>query len=225
MAPDAIPVRALASIATLSPDAVQHLFGASATLRGTEQLALVQLGQVRAHVSVQQGPTLDLQLDSLDASSTTSALGLRLQGPVGVLDASSVQPLQSALTVPEGLKAAWRMGDEATLGIGSLAIQVPVAVGNELAMGVERALWLGAGSPETARWLPQTTWTATPKTAKEPDNDPRVATILGRVVTETDVRQARLRRQRIRLSPGQIVTPAARSLAREWGVFDDTAPT
>jgi len=217
MAPDAIPVRVLASIATLPPDAVRHLFGASATLRGTERVALVQLGQTRAHAAVRAGATLDLHLDALDASSLTSPSGLQLQGPVGVLGAPTPQPIRSILTVPEGLKSAWRMDDEATVGLASLAVQVSVVTGNELAMGVERALWLGAGSPETARWLPQTAWRTTPD--PESEADPRLTTVARRVVTETDVRQARLRRQRIRLAPGQIVTPAARSLAREWDVF------
>ncbi|GAB5537175.1 MAG: hypothetical protein Rubg2KO_34240 [Rubricoccaceae bacterium] len=221
MAPDAIPVRALASVATLPPDAVQHLFGASSSLRGSERLALIQLGQVRAHVSIQPGMTLSLQLDRLDASSTTEPSGLRLQGPVGVLTAPSTRPVQSVLTVPEGLKAAWRMGDEATLGLGPLAVRVPVNVGNELAIHVERALWLGAGSPKTARWLPQTDWSLEPD-PEEAQVDPRIAIVAGRVVTETDVRQARLRRQRIQLAPGQIVTPAARSLAREWNVFESS---
>ena len=40
-----------------------------------------------------------------------------------------------------------------------------------------------------------------------------------RVVTETDVRQARLKHRRIRLTPGQIVTPAAQTLGREAGIF------
>ena len=219
MAPDAIPVHALASVATLPPEAVRQLFGAGAALRGTERMALVYLGQARAHVAVRAASTLSIHLDALDASSIHAASGLRLQGPVGVLDAPAPQPVRSMLTVPEGLKAAWRMGDEATVGLGSLAVRVPVETGSPLALGVERALWLGAGSPETARWLPQTSWATTPE--PEPPPDPRIAVIGGRVVTETDVRQARLKRQRIRLSDGQIVTPAARSLAREWDVFTD----
>ncbi|MEO0560169.1 MAG: hypothetical protein AAF170_18530 [Bacteroidota bacterium] len=218
MAPDAIPVRQLASVATLPPDAAQHLFGVP--LRGSERVALVQLGQTRTHVAVQPGAALALQLDCLDASSISTPSRLRLQGPVGVLPTPRPQRLRSSLTVPEGLKAAWRLGDEAAVGLGPLAIQVPVAVGNELAMNVERAVWLGAGSPETARWLPQTEWSREPD-PEEVRVDPRTAIIAGRVVTETDVRQARLRRQRIQLAPGQIVTPAARSLAREWDVFAD----
>jgi hypothetical protein len=219
IAPDAIPVREHASVATLPPDAVRDLFGASATLRGSERLAVIQRGQVRAHVAVLPGKTLALHLDAFDASSMASLTSLRIQGPVGVLEAPTVQPIRSTLRVPEGLKAAWRMGDEATVGLGSLAVRVPVETGLELALSVDRALWLGAGSPGMARWLPQTTWAAVPDS--EPKADPRIAVVPRRVVTETDVRQARLRRQRIRLAPGQIVTPAARSLAREHGVFTD----
>lgn len=40
-----------------------------------------------------------------------------------------------------------------------------------------------------------------------------------RVITENDVRQAILRGQKIRIEPGVIVTPAARDLGRQHGVF------
>jgi len=43
-----------------------------------------------------------------------------------------------------------------------------------------------------------------------------------RLVTENDVRQAIMKKQKIRLSPGVIVTPAAQDLAKEHDVF--TAP-
>lgn len=221
MAPDAIPVRPRASVATLPPEAIQALFGASTTLRSSTQVALVRLGEVRAYVAVRPGAALTLEVDALDASSLGSASGLRLQGPVGAFEAPTPQAVQSVLRIPKGLKAAWRMGDTATIGLGPLATQVAVETGDALALHAEQALWLAAGSPATARWLPQTTWALEPD--PEPVSDPRIATIARRVVTETDVRQARLRHQRIQLAPGQIVTPSARSLAREWNLFTELA--
>ena len=43
----------------------------------------------------------------------------------------------------------------------------------------------------------------------------------GRLITENDVRQARVHHQTIVVRDGQIVTPAARSLGRELGVLRD----
>ena len=221
MGPDAIPVRELASVATLPADAVRALFGRDAALRGTERVAVVRQGHVVARVAAEAGSALALQLDALDARAIPSATGLRLQGPVGVVDAPAPRPVQSRLWVPEGLKSAWRIGDEATVGLGPIALRVAVDVG-DLGLAVDRALWVGAGAPETARWLPAVTWER--DAPVPPDADPRVAVVPRRVITESDVRQARLRRQTIRLAPGQIVTPAARSLSRETGVLVEADP-
>ena len=220
MRPDAIPVHELASLARLPPDAVRSLFGRDATLRGTERLAVVRLGQPVAHVAVEPGSALALQLDRLDASSLGDRTGLRLQGPVGAIDAPAPQLVENRLSVPEGLKSAWRIGDEAVLGLGPIALRARVEVG-ELGLAVDRALWIGAGAPETARWLPTTTWEKTD--SPQSDADAGVAVVSRRVITESDVRQARLKQQTIRVAPGQIVTPAARSLGRESGVLLELA--
>lgn len=223
MAPDAIPVHPQASVATLPPEAITTLFGPNAGLRLGAEVALVHLGEICARVAVQTGAALAVELDAIDARSMGPRTGLRLRGPVGVLDAPPHQTLRSVLRIPGGLKAAWRMGDTATLGLGSLAVQVPVETGDALTLHAERALWLAAGAPSIARWLPQTTWPTAP--TPEPASDPRIARVAGRVITENDVRQARLRQQRIQLAAEQIVTPAARSLAREWDVFvESTRP-
>ena len=221
MRPDAIPVRALASVATLPPDAVRALFGRDAALRGPERVAVVRQGQVVARVAVEAGSALALRLDRLDRQAVDAPTGLRLQGPVGAVDAPAPQLVESRLELPEGLKAAWRIGDEATVALGPVALRVAVAVG-ALGLAVDRALWVGAGAPDAARWLPAVTWERDAPAA--PDADPRVAVVSRRVITESDVRQARLRRQTIRVAPGQIVTPAARSLGRETGVLVEAPP-
>ena len=222
MRPDAIPVRPLASRAVLPPDAVAALFGAGATLRETARVSLVQKGREVGQVAVMPGAALPggvpggvaVVLDQSDAAEGP----IRLQGPVGVVGPVAAVPVQSRLVLPDGLRRAWGVGERATLGLGAVAASVEVANGTEAVAEVERALWLGAGRPETARWLAGVEWAA--ETPADAPADDRTLTVARRVVTETDVRQARLRRQQIRLGPGQIVTPAARSLAAEWGVFE-----
>ena len=212
--PDALAVRALASRAVLPPDAVARLFGARYALRGTERVAVVWLGTVLFHVPAEGGTALGLDLDATDAAPPAS--GLRLQGPGGVVDAPAPVPVRSRLVLPDGTRRAWGVPERATVALGPLALAVPVEGGTDPHVALDRALWAGAGRPETARWLPSVD--LAPPAPPTPDD--RVRTVARGVVTETDVRQARLRRQTIRLRPGQIVTPAARSLGREWGVIE-----
>ena len=212
MRPDAIPVRAMASRAVLPPDAIAALFGPGARLGPTARVTLVRLGRAQGQVAVVSGAALAVTLDR----SMGDEGAVRLQGPVGVVGPVETGQLCSRLVLPDGLRRAWNVGESATLALGPLALAVPVASGPEARAEIERAAWLAAGRPETARWLPGVAWERDPETP-----DPGAQVVERRVVTETDVRQARLRRQRIRLGPGQIVTPAARSLAREWDVFED----
>ena len=222
--PDAIPVRAAGSRAVLSPDAAARLFGGP--LRGTERVAVVHLGHVLARVAAEGGAALALALDGVDAGALPAppdgrphVEGLRLQGPVGVVDAPAPAPVRSRLVLADGTRRAWNVPDRAVLALGAVALAVPVeaaAGGAEPHLAVDRALWRAAGRPETARWLPGVDLTP----PAPPAADARVYAVERGVVTETDVRQARLRRQTIRVRPGQVVTPAARSLGREWGVFE-----
>lgn len=209
MRADALPVRPLGSLATLPPGPLAALFGAGATLRPSAVLEVVRLGEVVARVPAAAGDALRLRADALAEVGGT----VHLRGPTGAV-AVEAEPARSRLVLPDGLRRAWGVGETAVLGLGAVALAVPVESGPDAAAEVERALWLGAGRPETARWLPGVDL-APP--VPEPADGPLV--IERRVVTETDVRQARLKRRRIRLTPGQIVTPAARALAREAGVF------
>ena len=213
--PDALAVRPVASHAVLSPDAALALFGAP--LRGTERVRVVRHGRDVAPVPVSAGPSPRLVLDALfDAPSDA----LRIAGPVGAVPAPPPERVSSRLVLPAGLSRAWGVGETAVVGIGALAVKVPVEAGTDAGLDVDRALWLAAGRPETARWLAQTSWPdADAMTLPDADAAPDALVVPRRVVTETDVRQARLRRQTIRIAPGQIVTPAAATMAREWDVF------
>ena len=215
MRPDAIPARPLGSRAVLPPDALAALFGAGAVLRPSATVEVVRLGEVVARVAVESGPALALRLDSTDAAP---ADGLSVRGPVGAMPVGAPACVRSRLVLPDGLRRAWNVPDRATVAAGAVAVTVPVASGPEPLVELDRALWLGAGRPDVARWLPGLDLAPEPD---EPEADARETVVERRVVTETDVRQARLHRRRIRLTPGQIVTPAARSLAREWDVFEE----
>lgn len=219
--PDALAVRPVASHAVLPPEAVAALFGTA--LRGTERVEVVRLGRVVAAVPVSPGPALRLVLDaSVEVDPDALASGLRLRGPVGVCNAPVPEPVAARLTLPGGTARAWGVGETAVVALGPVALSVAVetgAPGTDSAVHVDRALWIAGGRPATARWLPQTEGFA--ETPAEADVAAETALVVPRrVVTETDVRQARLARTRIRVAPGQIVTPAALSLAREWGVFE-----
>ncbi len=212
--PDALAVRPAASHAALPPEAALALFGAP--LRGSERVRVVRHGRDVATVLAAAGPAARLVLDALFDAPTD---GLRLSGPIGAIPAPAPERVRSRLVLPAGLIRAWGVGAVAVVGLGAVALKVPVEAGSEAGLDAERALWLAAGRPETARWLAQTDW---PDAGAMADADvaPGALVIPRRVVTETDVRQARTRRRTIRLTPGQIVTPAAAQLAREWAVFE-----
>lgn len=213
MRPDAIPVRPLGSRAVLPPDAQETLFGKGATLRASATVEVVRLGEVVGRVAVVAGAALALYADATDIIEGA----VTLRGPVGTLDPVTACAVCSRLVLPDGLRRAWNVPDHATIGLGPVAVGVPVEAGPEAGAEVDRALWLAAGRPETAQWLPGVDLSPAPDAELADDG---VLVVDRRVVTETDVRQARLKHRKIRLTPGQIVTPAARSLGREADVFE-----
>ena len=217
--PDALAVRPLASRAVVPPATAEALFGAP--LRGTERLEVVRLGRVVASVPVAAGGELRLVLD---ASMDVPADGLRLAGPVGTVDAPRPEAVATRLVLPTGLVRAWGVGETAVVALGPIAVRVPVVAGAETGVEVDRTVWVAAGRPEAGRWLPQTDWQPEMTAATQEDEPGAAFVVPRRVVTETDVRQARLKRRTIRVAPGQVVTPAAQSLAREWNVFEGGTP-
>jgi len=198
----------------LPPAALAALFGAGATLRPSATVEVVRLGEVVAAVAAVPGDALALFLDGTDSIPSD---GLRLRGPIGAVPVGPPERVRQRLVLPDGLRRAWGVGEEATLAFGRVAVSLAVESGAEPLVEIGRALWLGAGRPDVARWMPGVDLAPEP----EPEADSHQLVIERRVVTETDVRQARLKHRRIRLAPGQLVTPAARSLAREWDVFED----
>jgi len=191
--------------------ALAAAFGKGAVLRPSAVLEVVRLGEVVGRVAVAAGTTLTLHTDTVDGIEGE----VMLRGPLGAVGPVSAAPIRSRLVLPDGLRRAWGVGERAVVEVGGVAVGLAVEAGPEAGVEMERALWLGAGRPETARWLPGVD--LAPPVAPEAEG-PLV--IDRRVVTETDVRQARLKHRRIRLTPGQIVTPAAQSLGREAGVFE-----
>ena len=145
---------------------------------------------------------------------------LRLRGPKGALDAPAVEATPRALVLPAGLLGAWRLkaGQRVTIQAGAVAFgDVVVEEGQPAHVRLDPPDGLAAGLAEGAavRWNP-TLDLASPEPASKPD--PKVRPT-GRLITENDVRQARLRNQTIVVQSGQILTPAARSLGRELGVL------
>ena len=215
--PDAIPVAPLEPGVCLDGPSVAALYGKGYRLAGSERVGLSRLGRTLAHLPVTPGPT-SIRLDGPLRAALDGLNGLRLVGPCGSAAAPPASSVVSRLVLPTGLRAAWGVPAVATLALGDLAVQVPVAEGPVPTVELDRGLWHAASEPATAQWLPSVQWASLGAPELAPETDASVVT--RRVVTENDVRQARLRHRKIRLSPGQVVTPAAQSLAREWGVFD-----
>ena len=216
--PDAIPVAAAASSVALDAALVVALFGRGYTLRGTERVQLARRGRDAGTATVTAGPP-SLTLDALAADALAGLDGVRLVGPTGSAAAPPAHLLTPRLGLPAGLRRAWGVADAATLALGRVAVRAAVEDAATAGLTVDRALWLSAGRPATARWLAGDALLAPPASSPAVDSPIAITEIPRRVVTETDVRQARLHGRRLRLRPGQVVTPAAQSLAREWDVF------
>ena len=220
-----IPIRPADSRAVLPPEAVAALFGAGHRLRGTERVEVVALGKQVTAVEVHPGPTLRLVLDAADRHAAPPDAPLRLVGPKGVLLLDPpAEALPSRLVLPPGLLTAWGLapGRRVAVAVGRAVLtDVPVEAGEAVALHADRAVLLAGEVTEShaARWLPDfEAPTSSPPSPGAPPSEPATPP---RVITENDVRQARKRREKLRVGPGQIVTPAARALGRELGVLDE----
>lgn len=210
MRPDTIPVRPLASRAVVPTRQLATLFGEGARLTSSAQVEVVHRGEVVAWVPVEVGDPLALVVDA-----TVHVEGsVALRGLVGAIGPVQAAVAQSRLVLPEGIVRAWGLSETAVLGLGAVAVAVPIEIGPAPVAHIEHALWLGAGRPGTARWLPGVSLSS-----PTPPADDGLTRLDAKVITETDVRQARLKRRQIQVRADQIVTPAARSLAREWNVL------
>ncbi len=219
--PDAIPLRLAHSRAVLTPTGVHALFGDGYTLRGSEQVFVARSTQREVPIAVEVGSAFRVVLDALDRHALGEAPSLRLRGPAGSVEAPTVEPVRRVLALPPGLVRAWGLttGQTVTVQAGPVAFGDVNVNEGEGFICLDRADALAAGLKEgdTARWARDVSLSVpTPLACSSTKVRPT-----GRVVTETDVRQARLKGQRIVIRPGQIVTPAARSLGRELGILDE----
>lgn len=218
--PDALPLRIAASHAVLSPDDVRALFGSGYALRESEHVFVTRTGHGEVRVPVAGAADRRLVLDALDRHALGDGLPLRLLGPAGSVDAPSPVPVQRALRLPVALVKAWglRMGQAITVQAGAVAFgDVTVEEGEgHVRLGRADALAAGLRAGDTVRWNRDVTLTAPPAPPEEAARDVRAT---GRLITENDVRQARLRGQQIVVRPDHIVTPAAHSLGRELGIL------
>jgi len=221
MAPDAIPIQPIRSYAVLTGEMIEVLFGEGYRLRGTERVEVLQRGTLKGMADVILNEASALFLDAADRSNL-SGEDLRLRGPKGFLPAPSPQPITAMLELPAGLMAAWNLseGQRTTTAVGDVALRATVALGEAVCLRVDRSLVFAGDLDETgtARWIPDVVWADSGDASATPSEQPAPTK---RLITENDVRRARMLRKRIRVQDGQIVTPAARTLAEELGVFEE----
>lgn len=222
MQPDALPVRFARSAAVLAPDAVAQLFGKGYQMKGSERAVVSRSAQREVAVPVEPGKATRLVLDALDRHALGDGPPLRLRGPRGSMVAPEPERTGRALVLPAGLIGAWRLraGQRVAIQAGVVAFgDVVVEEGQPAHVRLCPADGLAAGLAEgdPVRWNPHLDLEPP---APEPKADSKVRAT-GRLITENDVRQARMRNQTIVVHDGQLLTPAARSLGRELGVLRD----
>lgn len=222
MQPDALPVRFARSAAVLAPDAVAQLFGKGYQMKGSERAVVSRSAQREVAVPVEPGKATRLVLDALDRHALGDGPPLRLRGPRGSMVAPEPERTGRALVLPAGLIGAWRLraGQRVAIQAGAVAFgDVVVEEGQPAHVRLCPADGLAAGLAEgdPVRWNPHLDLEPP---APEPKADSKVRAT-GRLITENDVRQARMRNQTIVVHDGQLLTPAARSLGRELGVLRD----
>lgn len=220
--PDALPIRLAASVARLALSTREALFGTT-TLRGGERVRLVASGRTEVSLAAFAAEVDAVELDPADAHALGSG-PLRLVGPMGTAAAPAPRRLGRRLALPPALRRAWALEPSTPLWVeaGSVVFGgVALEEDDTAALHLPRTDVLAAGldpATDTARLRRD----LAQATRAEPPEGPPVR-LTGRLVTENDVRQARLRGQRIVVHPGQLVTPAARSLGRELGVLEFAA--
>lgn len=218
MQPDAIPIEPIGSYAILTGEAIEALFGEGHQLRGTERVELVQRGKGVGIANVRLGETIALFLSGGDRLNVEQQ-DLRLRGPKGLFPAPDPQPIPAVLVLPDGLMGAWSLSEsqQTTVVLGTVATRVTVARGTAACVRVDRSLVFAGGDADlAARWMPDVKWDNDAMESSEPDTSSK------RLITENDVRRARMLRQRIRVQSGQLITPAARALADDLGVLDES---
>lgn len=218
--PDAIPVLGSSSRVILDPAAIAALFGEPYRCRGSERVRVVGPGRADVVIQALPGSPQALYLDGVDAAILDGRPS-RLVGPRGSLAAPPPQRLRRELVLPRALLRSWnlRTDDRVAVQLGSVVFtDIVVVEGAPAGVTLDRADLAAADADEAARGHLRRDVAAGAISETAPAGARRV---LGRLITENDVRQARLRGQRISVQPGQKLTPAARSLGRELGILDD----
>lgn len=224
MNPKAIPISPADSHAVLNREAFESLFGIEHKRTGSEKVEVVQTGTRRSVVDAILGDVNTLLLSGADLLKMNGQHCV-LRGSRGHLKLQKIEPIPSILYIPKLLMDAWKLADDhiQTFALNEIAIQAAVAASDSLELTVDRSLVASAGFPETAAWLPQISWKASAPsnpTSPTPDNG-----LSKRVITENDVRKARMTRGIIEVSDKHIVTPAARVLGEELGIFQFVSST
>ena len=218
--PDALPLRIATSHAVLTAEDVRALFGAKHALRGSEHVFATRIGRGEVRVPIMAGTERRLVLDALDRDALGDGPPLRLRGPAGSVDAPPPTPVRRALRLPVALVKAWGLttGQVITVQAGAVAFGDVVVEEGEghVRLGRTDALAAGLREGDTVRWNRELQLAAPPSTPDKTTPDVRTT---GRLITENDVRQARLRGQQIVVRPDHIITPAAHSLGRELGIL------
>lgn len=218
MTPEAIPVHPAESVAELAPEAVATLFGRGYALRGSERVRLVAGGSAPRFVAVRPGPSTRARLDAAERTALPNG-PLRLIGPKGRLDAPPPDRLGRRLVLPTGMMKAWGLkpGEAVAVQLGALILATTTEAGDRAGLHLGPTDRLAADAPPgtTARLRRDVALAP-----EQPETPPTHLAVARRLITETDVRQARLKGKRITLRPDQLITPSARALGRELGVLD-----
>jgi hypothetical protein len=125
--------------------------------------------------------------------------------------------MRRELVLPAGMRRAWGLeaGQSVCLQAGTVIITgVLVVEGEPAGARLDRADLLAAGLEASGTVALRRDVLAPAGPSPEAEEPAR------RLITENDVRQARLHGRRIVVRSGQILTPAARTLGRELGVLD-----
>ena len=209
-----IPIHIRQSEAILTPETIRKLFGASCLLTGTEKVRLLSRGASPLSIRCRTGEQNQLWVDAhllgqLDASA------VYLQGPEGTTGPLSPTRIPRRLHIPKALLKAWKLTPYHSLSIqaGSIILtQVKIHISDSLFLEIDPTDAAAADFPTYGRLIPAPQATAESHNSPAPSDYPRL-------ITENDVRKARMRRQKIRLRKGQLITPSARMLAQEWGLL------
>lgn len=138
-------------------------------------------------------------------------------GPKGKLRNVSAHVLPRTLTLPRSLHRVWGLSADSTIAIqvGSIILtDVIVHDGQSAGLHLDRTDLASSGiNLQATAILRRDLKAANPQALAE-------AGIPKKLITENDVRQARRKGKKIAVQPGQLITPAARSLGKELGVLE-----